>query len=134
MVDAQQARRVLDRIVGYELSPVLWRKVKGGLSAGRVQSVSVRLIVEREREIQDFNPEASYRIDAEFTSEDGKSFKAKLPKTFSSEEEALSFLNNNIGATYEVADLQKSQLKNRQQHLLQHRHYNKKHQENLAFR
>jgi DNA topoisomerase-1 len=111
LVDAQQARRVLDRIVGYELSPVLWRKVKGGLSAGRVQSVSVRLIVEREREIQDFNPEASYRIDAEFTSEDGKSFKAKLPKNFSSEEEALSFLNNNIGATYEVADLQKKPAK-----------------------
>lgn len=111
LVDAQQARRVLDRIVGYELSPVLWRKVKGGLSAGRVQSVSVRLIVEREREIQDFNPEASYRIDAEFTSEDGKSFKAKLPKNFRSEEEALSFLNNNKDATYEVADLQKKPAK-----------------------
>jgi len=107
LVDAQQARRVLDRIVGYELSPVLWRKVKGGLSAGRVQSVSVRLIVEREREIQDFSPEASYRVDAEFTSEDGKSFKAKLPKNFGSEKEALEFLNNNKGATYEVADLQK---------------------------
>lgn len=111
LVDAQQARRVLDRIVGYELSPVLWRKVKGGLSAGRVQSVSVRLIVEREREIQDFNAEASYRVDAEFTSEDGKSFKAKLPKNFSSEEEALTFLNNNKGATYEVADLQKKPAK-----------------------
>ena len=111
LVDAQQARRVLDRIVGYELSPVLWRKVKGGLSAGRVQSVSVRLIVEREREIQDFNPEASYRVDAEFTSEDGKSFKAKLPKNFGSEEEALEFLNNNKGATYEVADLQKKPAK-----------------------
>ncbi len=111
LVDAQQARRVLDRIVGYELSPVLWRKVKGGLSAGRVQSVSVRLIVEREREIQNFNAEASYRVDAEFTSEDGKSFKAKLPKNFSSEEEALTFLNNNKGATYEVADLQKKPAK-----------------------
>jgi DNA topoisomerase-1 len=111
LVDAQQARRVLDRIVGYELSPVLWRKVKGGLSAGRVQSVSVRLIVEREREIQDFSPEASYRIDAEFTSEDGKSFKAKLPKNFSSEEEALEFLNGNKGATYQVADLQKKPAK-----------------------
>ena len=66
LVDAQQARRILDRIVGYELSPVLWRKVKGGLSAGRVQSVSVRLIVERERDIMAFSPEASYRIDAEF--------------------------------------------------------------------
>jgi DNA topoisomerase-1 len=111
LVDAQQARRVLDRIVGYELSPVLWRKVKGGLSAGRVQSVSVRLIVEREREIQDFNPEASYRVDAEFISEDGKSFKAKLPKNFGSEEEALEFLNNNKGATYQVADLQKKPAK-----------------------
>ena len=78
MVDAQQARRVLDRIVGYELSPVLWRKVKGGLSAGRVQSVSVRLIVEREREIQAFSAEASYRIDAEFKTVNGSSFKAKL--------------------------------------------------------
>ncbi|MFC0604604.1 type I DNA topoisomerase [Winogradskyella pulchriflava] len=107
LVDAQQARRVLDRIVGYELSPVLWRKVKGGLSAGRVQSVSVRLIVEREREVQDFEPVASYRIDAEFTTEDGSTFKAKLPKNFSSEEEATEFLNNNLSATYQVADLQK---------------------------
>ena len=111
LVDAQQARRVLDRIVGYELSPVLWRKVKGGLSAGRVQSVSVRLIVERERDIQNFTPEASYRVDAEFTPEDGKSFKAKLPKNFGSEEEALEFLNNNKGAIYEVADLQKKPAK-----------------------
>ena len=111
LVDAQQARRVLDRIVGYELSPVLWRKVKGGLSAGRVQSVSVRLIVEREREIQDFNPEASYRVDAEFTTEDGSSFKAKLPKNFSSEKEALQFLNDNLQATYQVSDLQKKPAK-----------------------
>lgn len=107
LVDAQQARRVLDRIVGYELSPVLWRKVKGGLSAGRVQSVSVRLIVERERDIQAFNSEASYRVDAEFTTEQGNSFKAKLPKNFSSEKEALAFLNNNVKATYQVSDLQK---------------------------
>jgi len=72
LVDAQQARRVLDRIVGYQLSPVLWRKVKAGLSAGRVQSVSVRLIVEREREIESFTPVASYRVDAEFINEEGK--------------------------------------------------------------
>ncbi|WP_369997619.1 type I DNA topoisomerase [Winogradskyella sp.] len=111
LVDAQQARRVLDRIVGYELSPVLWRKVKGGLSAGRVQSVSVRLIVEREREIQDFEPQASYRIDAEFKTEEGKSFKAKLPKNFDSEEEALKFLNKNIDAWYQVSDLQKKPAK-----------------------
>lgn len=107
LVDAQQARRVLDRIVGYELSPVLWRKVKGGLSAGRVQSVSVRLIVEREREINKFEPKVSYRVDAEFKTIGGSTFKAKLPKNFSSEEEALQFLNKNIGASYQVSDLQK---------------------------
>ncbi len=105
LVNAQQARRVLDRLVGYELSPVLWRKVKGGLSAGRVQSVAVRLIVEREREIQGFNPQASYRIDAEFSTEDGKSFKAKLPKNFDTKEEAEKFLQENIGANFKVADL-----------------------------
>ena len=111
LVDAQQARRVLDRIVGYELSPVLWRKVKGGLSAGRVQSVSVRLIVEREREIQNFNPEASYRIDAEFSNEDGQTFKAKLPKNFSTKEAAQKFLEKNAIADFKVADLEKKPAK-----------------------
>ncbi|MCJ7759453.1 MAG: type I DNA topoisomerase, partial [Gillisia sp.] len=105
LVNAQQARRVLDRLVGYELSPILWRKVKGGLSAGRVQSVSVRLIVEREREINDFKSEASYRIDAEFTNEDGKSFKAKLPRNIDTKEEAEKFLQKNIQAKFKVADL-----------------------------
>ena len=111
LVDAQQARRVLDRIVGYELSPVLWRKVKGGLSAGRVQSVSVRLIVERERDIQKFTTKPSYRVDAEFTTLAGNTFKAKLPKNFNSEKEALRFLNDNLGAWYEVSDLQKKPAK-----------------------
>ncbi|MBF0694244.1 MAG: type I DNA topoisomerase [Flavobacterium sp.] len=106
LVNAQQARRVLDRLVGYELSPVLWRKVKGGLSAGRVQSVSVRLIVEREREIQNFNAVASYSVTAEFTNEAGKSFKAKLPKNFNSKEEAHDFLKKNVGSLYKVADLE----------------------------
>lgn len=111
LVDAQQARRVLDRIVGYELSPVLWRKVKGGLSAGRVQSVSVRLIVEKERDIQGFTPVGSYRIDAEFSNEDGQTFKAKLPKNFSTKEEAQKFLKQNASADFKVADLQKKPAK-----------------------
>ena len=111
LVDAQQARRVLDRIVGYELSPVLWRKVKGGLSAGRVQSVAVRLIVERERDIQQFNPQASYRVDAEFITADGSSFRAKLPKNFTSKTEAEDFLNKNLGASYRVSDLEKKPVK-----------------------
>jgi DNA topoisomerase-1 len=106
LVNAQQARRVLDRLVGYELSPVLWRKIKGGLSAGRVQSVSVRLIVEREREIQNFKAVASYSVVAEFTNEAGKSFKAKLPKNFNTKKEAEYFLNKNIGTTYKVSDLE----------------------------
>ena len=111
LVDAQQARRVLDRIVGYELSPVLWRKVKGGLSAGRVQSVSVRLIVEKEREIEGFTPVASYRIDAEFSNEDGQTFKAKLPKNFSTKEDAYKFLESNKSADFKVADLEKKPAK-----------------------
>lgn len=133
LVDAQQARRVLDRIVGYELSPVLWRKVKGGLSAGRVQSVSVRLIVERERAVQNFTPTASYRVDAEFITDQGKTFKAKLPKNFGSEKEALSFLNNNKEAWYDVADLQKNQQRNLQQRRLQHQHCSKRLRENSDF-
>ncbi|UTD16269.1 type I DNA topoisomerase [Tenacibaculum mesophilum] len=111
LVDAQQARRVLDRIVGYELSPVLWRKVKPGLSAGRVQSVAVRLIVEREREIEGFTPVASYRVDAEFVNAEGKKFKAKLAKNFSTKKEAENFLNSCLGAEFSVADLQKKPAK-----------------------
>jgi DNA topoisomerase-1 len=93
-------------LVGYELSPVLWKKVKGGLSAGRVQSVSVRLIVEREREIQEFKAVASYSVTAEFTNEAGKVVKAKLPKNFATKKEAEDFLQKNIGSTYKVADLE----------------------------
>lgn len=111
LVDAQQARRVLDRIVGYELSPVLWRKIKGGLSAGRVQSVSVRLIVERERDINSFKTEVSYKVDAEFSNAEGKSFKARLPKSFKTKKEALTFLNKNNGATFTVDDLEKKPAK-----------------------
>ena len=111
LVDAQQARRVLDRIVGYELSPVLWRKVKGGLSAGRVQSVSVRLIVEREREIKNFTPKATFRVDAVFKTEKGQAFKAKLPKVFDTKEDALIFLEKNTNATYKVSSLDKKPAK-----------------------
>jgi DNA topoisomerase-1 len=111
LVNAQQARRVLDRLVGYEISPILWRKVKGGLSAGRVQSVSVRLIVEREREIRDFKPVASYRVDAEFTTEEGKKFKAKLPQNFNTKKEAEDFLEKNKGAIFTVAKLEKKPAK-----------------------
>ena len=111
LVDAQQARRVLDRIVGYELSPVLWRKIKSGLSAGRVQSVSVRLIVEREREIQEFKTKDSYKIVAIFSTENGQSFKAILPKAFSTKETAHAFLKQNIGANFTVSDLEKKPAK-----------------------
>lgn len=111
LVNAQQARRVLDRLVGYQLSPVLWKKIKPGLSAGRVQSVAVRLIVERAREIEAFNPEASYRIKAEFKTEKGKVFEAKLSKTFTSKTDAESFLKNNIGADFSVAKLDKKPAK-----------------------
>ena len=96
LVDAQQARRVLDRIVGFELSPVLWRKVRPSLSAGRVQSVAVRLIVEREREINQFIPESAYRLTAEFKSTDIKGqtieLKAELQQRFATKKEALNFL------------------------------------------
>ena len=111
LVDAQQARRVLDRIVGYELSPVLWRKVKGGLSAGRVQSVSVRLIVEREREIRGFKSESTFRVDAEFTTLKGQVFKAKLSKTFNSEVDAKGFLEKNIKAVFSISSLEKKPAK-----------------------
>ncbi|SDX39727.1 DNA topoisomerase I [Lutibacter oricola] len=111
LVNAQQARRVLDRLVGYKLSPVLWRKVKGGLSAGRVQSVAVRLIVERERSIEAFKPVESYKVVAEFLSEDGKKFRATLPSNFKTKKEASDFLNSCIDADFKIADLQKKPAK-----------------------
>ena len=107
LVNAQQARRVLDRLVGYELSPVLWRKVKGGLSAGRVQSVAVRLIVEREREIENFVSTASYRVDADFLNTEGFKFKAKLLKNLDTKEEAQKLLDSCKDAKFTIADLQK---------------------------
>lgn len=107
LVDAQQARRVLDRLVGYELSPVLWKKVKRGLSAGRVQSVAVRLIVEREKEIDNFKAESSFKVTAEFVLEDGKKFKAELKNRIPSFEEAEKFLNDIANAEFSVEDVKK---------------------------
>jgi len=111
LVNAQQARRVLDRLVGYELSPVLWKKIKPSLSAGRVQSVAVRLIVEREREIKSFQAEASYKVVVQFKTQDGQLFEAKLPKSFATKEEAITFLNLNKEARYSVESLDKKPVK-----------------------
>ncbi len=105
LVDAQQARRVLDRLVGYELSPVLWKKVQGGLSAGRVQSVAVRLIVEREREIENFDVKSSYKITAEFDVS-GATLTAELPKRFKTDAEAKKFLTEAAPAEFKVANLE----------------------------
>ena len=107
LVNAQQARRVLDRLVGYELSPVLWRKVKGGLSAGRVQSVSVRLIVEREREIKAFVPQQTFKILAIFSTQKNKFISAYLPKTFESFKVTEVFLNLNKLAEFSVDAIEK---------------------------
>ncbi len=110
LVNAQQARRVLDRLVGYELSPVLWKKVKPNLSAGRVQSVAVRLIVEREREIEDFNSTSAFRVLAYF-SVDGVEFRAELSQRFDTFEEAREFLGKCENADFNVSDLQKKPAK-----------------------
>lgn len=111
LVNAQQARRILDRLVGYELSPILWKKVKTGLSAGRVQSVTVRLVVEREREITDFKAKSSYRVTAQFDLGKGKQLQAELAERFDSEDEALEFLESCKGAKFSIGDLQTKPLK-----------------------
>lgn len=111
LVNAQQARRVLDRLVGFELSPILWKKIKTGLSAGRVQSVAVRLIVEREREIDQFDAKSSYRVVAVFDLGKGKQLNAELPEKFENEEEAVKFLESCRGAKFSIGDLQKKPAK-----------------------
>ncbi len=114
LVNAQQARRVLDRLVGFELSPVLWKKVKPSLSAGRVQSVTVKLVVEREREIQAFKAEPSFRITAQFhIPEDGKDtiLKAEIAKRFKKEEDAIALLERCKDARFTITDISKHPIK-----------------------
>lgn len=108
LVDAQQARRILDRIVGYELSPVLWKKVRTGLSAGRVQSVAVRLIVERERAIEEFQATATFKVTAQFTLEDGTELKAECPTKFESEEAATKLIEALRDETATIKDVKKT--------------------------
>ncbi len=106
LVNAQQARRVLDRLVGFEISPLLWKKIKAGLSAGRVQSVAVRMIVEREREIENFKPVSSFRVTADFDLADQKTLKAELPQRIKNEEGAQDFLDKCIGAEFSIENLE----------------------------
>lgn len=105
LVDAQQARRVLDRLVGYELSPVLWKKVRAGLSAGRVQSVAVRIIVEREREIKAFEAESNYKVTAEFSSGESQ-IPAELDDKIGDRKTAEKFLKDSIGAKYQIKSIE----------------------------
>ncbi|HEX4888142.1 MAG TPA: type I DNA topoisomerase [Luteibaculaceae bacterium] len=106
LVEAQQARRILDRLVGFELSPVLWKKVKPSLSAGRVQSVSVRLLVEREREVLNFVSESYFRVAARFLNSANQGFKAELNKRFEGEDEARAFLEKCAASSFSVSELE----------------------------
>ena len=111
LVHAQQARRILDRLVGFELSPILWKKIKTGLSAGRVQSVAVRLVVEREREIDKFEPVTSFKVTAEFDLEGGKILSAELNHRFKAEEEVVEFLEGCMDASFTIRKLEKKPAK-----------------------
>jgi len=111
LVNAQQARRVLDRLVGFEISPILWKKIKRGLSAGRVQSVAVRLVVERERDIEKFKAKSFFKVTALFNINGTKKLKAELGKRFDSEQEALDFLNKCLGAEFLIKNLEKKPAK-----------------------
>ncbi|PPZ91969.1 type I DNA topoisomerase [Cloacibacterium normanense] len=107
LVNAQQARRVLDRIVGFEMSPVLWKKVKTGLSAGRVQSVAVRLVVEREQEIRNFKPSSTYKVEGTFLNAEKQEIAAKLKKDFAQEKEAEAFLEKSQNTEFKVLNVEK---------------------------
>ena len=109
-MDAQQARRVIDRLVGYKISPILWRKVKGGLSAGRVQSVVLRLIAEREKEISNFKPISSYKTTAEFVNGDGLKFKSKYSLNINEDDNFVAFLEGFKDAKFSISSIKKSPL------------------------
>ena len=111
LVNAQQARRIIDRLVGFEISPILWRKVKGGLSAGRVQSVAVRLLVDRENEINDFIPVSSFKIAGKFSDSNNNILDAQLSGTFESEEEAKSILEKSLDSNFLISSVEKKPFK-----------------------
>ena len=111
LVNAQQARRVIDRLVGFEISPILWRKVKGGLSAGRVQSVAVRLLVDREKEINNFITKSSFKVVAKFANSTGVEFLAQYSENFSSKDDVVSFLEKNVNNNFNISSIEKKPAK-----------------------
>ena len=111
LVNAQQARRVIDRLVGFEISPILWRKVKGGLSAGRVQSVAVRLLVDREKEINNFITKSSFKVVAKFANSTGVEFLAQYSENFSSKDDVVSFLEKNVNSNFNISSIEKKPAK-----------------------
>jgi DNA topoisomerase-1 len=111
LVNAQQARRIIDRLVGFEISPILWRKVKGGLSAGRVQSVALRLLVDKENEINDFVPKSSFKISALFSDANNKKLNAQLTGAFESEAKAKEILEKSLDSNFSVSSVEKKPFK-----------------------
>ena len=111
LVNAQQARRVIDRLVGFEISPILWRKVKGGLSAGRVQSVAVRLLVDREKEINNFITKSSFKVVAKFANSKGIEFLAQYSENFNSIDDVVLFLEKNINSNFNISSIEKKPAK-----------------------
>ena len=133
LVNAQQARRVLDRLVGFELSPLLWKKIKRGLSAGRVQSVAVRLIVERENEINKFESSSSFKIISSFKTENGEIFSCELNQKFNDIENVREFLINSSNFQHVLNKIEKKPSKRSPQAAFTTSTCNKRHQENYPF-